>query len=255
MTFMWLHAPNLRATHGFSDRRGGVSAAPFAALNLSANVNDDPAAVAHNRALALEALGLSGVRLARLRQVHSSEVVTVTCDSDPEHLPMADALVTKMRDVALVIETADCYPVLLEDSDAGVIGAAHCGWRGTAGRILERALEAMLALGARPERVQAAIGPGICGAQYAVGAEVPERFATAGFPRDAFLEATGDSSRSDTKQFFVNLERANRWLLTRNGVPEANIYSLGRCSTEEDFFSYRRDQGRTGRMWSVIAKV
>jgi hypothetical protein len=255
MRAMWLSAPNLRARHGFSDRVGGVSLAPFDALNLSENVSDDPQHVRENRTLALGALGLAGTRLARLRQVHSSEVAVVTRDSDPHHVPMADALVTKLEGVALVVETADCYPVLLEDPEAGVIAATHCGWRGTAGGIAARTLEAMQELGADPRRVQAAIGPGICGAQYIVGVDVVTRFNAAGFPQEAYLNAAGGVSRSGIEQFHVDLERANRWLLTESGVPEAQIWSSGRCSTDANFFSHRRDHGRTGRMWSVISRI
>ena len=251
---MWRSAATMSSTHGFSDRFGGVSRAEFSELNLSSNVGDDASAVEQNRALALEVLGLSAFRLARLRQVHSSEVVTVTRDSDRAHLPMADALVTNLPGVALVIETADCDPVLLEDTEVGVIAAAHCGWRGTAGRLLERVLEAMQVLGAKPERIRAAIGPGICAAQYAVGTDVLLRFAQAGFPEGAYLERTGGLSRSGIEQFFVNLEGANRWLLTENGVLSGNIWSAGLCSTSADFFSHRRDHGKTGRMWSVIAR-
>jgi polyphenol oxidase len=251
---MWRSAPNIGSQHGFSDRFGGVSRAEFSELNLSSNVGDDATAVEQNRALALEALGLSAFRLARLRQVHSSEVVRVTRDSDPAHLPMADALVTNLSGVTLVIESADCYPVLLEDREANVIAAAHCGWRGTAGRLLERVLEEMQALGAKPERISAAIGPGICAAQYAVGADVLMRFAQAGFSESAYLERTGGLSRSGIEQFFVNLEGANRWLLEENGVSVERIWSAGLCSTSNDFFSHRRDHGKTGRMWSVIAR-
>ncbi len=252
---MWSHAPNLTARHGFSDRLGGVSQGVYAALNLSQNVGDEETAVQENRLRALQALGIQDLRLARLRQVHSSEVVTVTRDSDPERLPMADGMVTKLHGVALVIESADCYPVLLEDATAGVIAAAHCGWRGTAGQILANVVEAMLAQGARPERIRAALGPGISGAQYAVGADVLARFAGAGFPESAYLERPGGPSRSGIEQFFVNLRRANTWVLSEAGVSEDQIWASAQSSTDEAFFSHRRDHGQTGRMWSVIAKT
>jgi polyphenol oxidase len=251
---MWLTAPNLASRHGFSDREGGHSHGVFGTLNLSQNVGDDAATVERNRLAALETLGLQNTRLSRLRQVHSSEVVTVTRDSDPTHLPMADALVTALPGTTLVIETADCYPVLLEDTEAGVIAAAHCGWRGTSSRLLENVLEAMTTLGAQRERIHAAIGPGICAAQYAVNADVITRFAANGFPETAFLEQKGEVTRSGIEQFFVNLERANAWLLTASGLPESNIWLSGRCSTDPAFFSHRRDHGQTGRMWSVISR-
>jgi polyphenol oxidase len=251
---MWLSAPNLHARHGFSQRRGGISQGAYADLNLSQNVGDDADHVTRNRQMALEALGLNHTRLARLRQVHSSEVVTVTRDSDTEYLPMADALVTALEGVTLVIETADCYPVLLEDATAGVIGAAHCGWRGTSARILERVVEDMTKLGAHPERIRGAIGPGICAERYVVSADVIARFAENQFPEHSYLESVGDLSKSGIEQFQVNLERANTWVLTESGVFVEHIWVSGRCSSEDEFFSHRRDQGKTGRMWSVIVK-
>ena len=250
---MWHSAPNIASRHGFSDRIGGVSDGSYTQLNLSSNVGDHLQSVEENRRLALTALGLSEHRLARLRQVHSSEVVTLNRDSDLTHLPMADALVTKLRGTALVIESADCYPVLLEDSEAGVIGAAHCGWRGTAGRLLERVLEEMADAGARTERIRAAFGPGISAGAYVVGADVLVRFAQAGFPQTTYMNSSGGLSRSGIEQYYVNLASANRWLLEEGGVLPAHIWEMGRCSTESDFFSHRRDHGTTGRMWSVIA--
>jgi polyphenol oxidase len=232
---MWLSAPNLHARHGFSQRRGGISQGAYADLNLSQNVGDDADHVTRNRQMALEALGLNHTRLARLRQVHSSEVVTVTRDSDTEHLPMADALVTALEGVTLVIETADCYPVLLEDATAGVV-------------------EDMTKLGAHPERIRGAIGPGICAERYVVSADVIARFAENQFPEHSYLESVGDLSKSGIEQFQVNLERANTWVLTESGVFVEHIWVSGRCSSEDEFFSHRRDQGKTGRMWSVIVK-
>ncbi len=251
---MWHSAPNLASKHGFSDRIGGVSVGAYAQLNLSHNVGDHFESVEANRLTALSALGFDQLRLARLRQVHSSEVVTLTRDSDLTHLPMADALVTRLRDTVLVIESADCYPVLLEDSTAGVIAAAHCGWRGTAGRLLERVLEAMLIAGAQVDRIRAALGPGISAGQYAVGADVMMRFAQEGFPQHTHTMSGGSSSHSGIEQYYIDLAAANRWLLEEGGVPPAQIWTMNRCSTEADFFSHRRDHGTTGRMWSVIAQ-
>ena len=250
---MWHSAPNIASKHGFSDRIGGVSQGSYAQLNLSSNVGDEPESVEENRSLALKALGLSELRRARLRQVHSSEVVTLTRDSDFNRLPLADALVTRLRDTILVIESADCYPVLLEDSAAGVIAAAHCGWRGTAGRLLERVLEAMQDAGAEIKQIRAALGPGICAEQYVVGADVIVRFAQADFPQQTYMASSGELSRSGIEQYNVDLSAANRWLLESSGVVPEHIWAMDRCSTETDFFSHRRDHGATGRMWSVIA--
>ena len=241
---VWLTAPNLSSRHGFSTREGGVSTGPFSGLNLSENVGDDTAAVLENRRVALEALGVP--RVARLRQVHSADVVRAA----PGEVLTGDALVTGEAGVGLVIETADCYPVLLEDAEAGVIGAAHAGWRGTVAGVVGNALGAMVALGARPERVRAAIGPGICGERYAVGAEVLDAFRDAGFPDAVRLDPPAEGGAAGR----VDLGLANAWLLERAGVPRASIWRAGACSTDARFFSYRRDAGRTGRMWAVIAR-
>lgn len=269
---MWLRAPNLRFTHGFSSRDGGVSQGAYAGLNLSGNVGDEVLSVVENRRLALLSLGLAGVRLARLRQVHSSNVVT----AQPDALLEADALVSKEPNLALVIETADCYPILLEDADAGVIGAAHAGWRGTVSGVALNALRAMLELGARADRVRVAIGPGIGGARYEVGPEVRERFLDAGFPHSIWAESkipalaaasrvpqgailsnvrANQETESETGlSWQVDLGLANAWLLEAAGIPRKSIWRSGLCSTDERFFSYRRDHGQTGRMWAVIAR-
>ncbi len=269
---MWLQAPNLGFTHGFSVRTGGVGQGAYAGLNLSGNVGDEASVVAENRRLALEELGLGAARLARLRQVHSS----IVCNAQPEALPEADALVTREPNLALVIETADCYPVLLEDAEAGVIGAAHAGWRGTVAGVALNTLRAMIDLGARVDRIKVAIGPGISGARYEVGSEVRERFMDAGFPHGIWTESrtpalvqSGASQSAILPSMRANREMetqtglswgldlglANAWLLEAAGVPKASIWRAGLCSTDERFFSYRRDHAQTGRMWAVIART
>ncbi len=238
---MWLFAPNLSSTHGFSTRIGGVSQGDYAGLNLSERVGDDPNRVLENRISALKALGLNVDQVARLHQVHSSIVVNAV----PGMVLEGDALVTNQKNLALVIESADCYPVLLEDRVAGVIGAAHCGWRGSVGKILESTIAKMLELGARLEHLRAAIGPGICHNHYNVGPEVREQFISAGFPA-SILEAHNQTWKLD-------LSAANAWLLEGCGIPPNQIWQSRACSTDAEFFSYRRDNGKTGRMWSLIA--
>ncbi len=238
---MWLFAPNLKSNHGFSTRIGGSSHGEYEGLNLSERVGDDPDRVIKNRQHALNALGLSLESLARLNQIHSSNVVRAI----PGVILEGDALVSSNDNITLVIETADCYPVLLEDSVNGVIGAAHCGWRGTVGKILENTVQQMLALGANLEHVRAAIGPGICHEHYAVGLEVRKQFLSRGFPAN-ILEQQGQLWKLD-------LSAANAWLLEACGVPKNQIWQSSACSTDPEFFSYRRDAGKTGRMWSIIA--
>jgi polyphenol oxidase len=238
---MWLFAPNLKSNHGFSTRAGGSSLGEFEGLNLSERVGDAPNRVLENRQRALNVLGLSLESVARLNQIHSNNVVQAT----PGTVLEGDALVTNQANVALVIETADCYPVLLEDSVNGVIGAAHCGWRGTVGKILENTLKQMVILGAKLENVHAAIGPGICSNHYAVGLEVREQFLNASFPSRILTP--------HNQLWKLDLSAANLWLLEAGGVPKSQIWQSSACSTDSEFFSYRRDAGKTGRMWSIIA--
>lgn len=237
---MLLHAPHLAARHAFTTRAGGTSVGAYAGLNLD-DREDDPAAVNANRAALAGALGFFPQAFARLTQVHGTDVLTV---NRPGHWT-GDALVTAAPGVLLAIGTADCYPLLLEDPEAGVVGAAHAGWKGTLGRIGARTVEAMTALGARPERIRAAVGPGICGAKFEVGEDVARPFREAGLG-DFVLEVNGAARPH------LDLAGANRAVLLGAGVRPEHLWVSGRCSTEEDFYSYRRDAGRTGRMWAVI---
>jgi hypothetical protein len=168
--------------HGFFTRRGGVSEGPFASLNCSLFGRDDPALVMENRARAASALGVDLASLVGLRQVHGTTVVPVRAPWPADAGPQADALVTDRPGIALGIVTADCAPVLFADADAGVIGAAHAGWRGAVAGVLEATVAAMLRLGARRSHLTAVVGPCIAPASYEVGSEVREAVAAAGDP-------------------------------------------------------------------------
>ncbi|PTA67655.1 peptidoglycan editing factor PgeF [Deinococcus arcticus] len=238
---MLLHAPHLTAPHAFSTRVGGVSRGAYAGLNLD-DREDDPADVAENRERLCAALGFAPAQVARLTQVHGTEVVQVQGGG----VWTGDALVTTQPGVLLAIGTADCYPLLLEDPDTGVLGAAHAGWKGTLGGIAGRTVAAMTALGARPERIRAAVGPGIGAAAYPVSEGVAADFEAAGL---------GGAVQRRGGQPHLDLAWANRAALQAAGVRAAHIWVSGRCSTEADFYSYRRDAGRTGRMWAVIGRA
>lgn len=231
----WLHAPNISATHGFSTRYGGVSSAPFDSLNLGGH-EDKPENIKENRRIALQQLGIDTTRLANLKQVHGNSVV-IACKPGAE---TGDALVTKEKNLALAVSMADCYPLLFHDPVHQVIGAVHAGWRGTLARIAAAALTAMEKLGADAKQVRVAIGQGICQKNFEVGEDVCLQFREAGFPEDCL------SGR------YLDLLRANRHVLIEKGIDPRHIWMMQRCSTETDFFSYRRDKGRTGRMWAVI---
>ncbi len=250
---MWLTSETLQSTHGFSGREGGVSLGSYHSLNLSSRVGDNLDHVLENRRLALSSLGLDPNSVVLLRQIHSSFVVHANEAKSQSEPYAADALVCQDKNLTLVIETADCYPVLLEDKKAGVIAAAHCGWRGTAARILEKTLSEMQQLGSDPKNIRVAIGPGICAAQYPVRTDVLEQFLEASFPIQHFIEEE-TASESGSRLFHLDLARANTWLLESLGVPSTQIWNAGLCSTQTEFFSYRRDHGQTGRMWAVIAQ-
>ncbi|TSA82575.1 peptidoglycan editing factor PgeF [Deinococcus detaillensis] len=242
--FLMLHAPHLNAPHAFTTRLGGVSSGVYGApagggLNLDerliGGLQDDPASVAENRRRALEPLGFALGALALLDQVHGTAVV----EASPNKIQMADAHVSAEAGVVLGILTADCYPILLEDPQAGVVGAAHAGWKGSLGRIAERTVQAMQRLGARPERIRAAVGPGISAQQYAVGPEVAGKFAAAGFG-------------THLNGLQLDLAGVNAQVLREAGLSPQQIWLSGRCTCEPAFYSHRRDAGRTGRMLALI---
>ncbi|BDP40217.1 laccase domain protein [Deinococcus aetherius] len=239
---MLLRSPLLPLPHAFTTRAGGVSTGAYGAsegggLNLDER-EDDPGLVTENRRRLAGALGFDEERVARLNQIHGTEVCEARAGVQD-----GDALVTTEPGLLLAIGTADCYPILLADETAGVVGAAHAGWRGTLGRIGARTVEAMVARGATPERLRAAVGPGICGKRYPVGADVARQFREAGLGE--FVLEKGGAPHLD-------LAGANRAVLLSTGLLPGNIWVSGRCSTEPDFYSYRRDGGHTGRMWAVI---
>jgi polyphenol oxidase len=237
---MLFATPILRAQHGFSSRAGGVSLGAYAGLNLD-DRQDDPGAVAENRRRLTAALGFVPQQVSRLGQVHGVNVVQARAGG----VQQADAQVTDQKGVLLAIGTADCYPLLLEDPEAGVLGAAHAGWRGTAHNIAGATVRAMQALGARPEQIRAAVGPGICAAQYPVGSEVVQAFEAAGLQQFVLAGVGGP---------YLDLCAANLHLLEAAGLQAAHLWASGRCSTETEFYSYRRDHGVTGRMWAVIGQ-
>ena len=153
--------------HGFFGRRGGVSEGAVAGLNVGLGSGDEPALVMENRQRAANAV-LPGAALVGPYQIHSPDCVTVTEPWSHDARPEADALVTDRPGILLSVVTADCAPVLLADVEAGVVGAAHAGWRGAVGGVTDRTIAAMLALGARVERIAAAVGPCIAQKSYEV---------------------------------------------------------------------------------------
>ena len=235
--------------HGFLGRVGGVSGGVLARLNVGIGSDDDAAAVAENRARATEAV-VPGGTLVTLYQIHSAECVTVRGSFDDALRPRADALVTDRPGLALGILTADCAPVLLADRAAGVVGAAHAGWKGALGGVTDSTILAMEALGAKRERIAAAIGPCIARASYEVDAAFAQRF-EADDPANERFFAEG---RAGHFQFDLEAYVAHR--LAAAGVMRVAMLGLDTYADEARFFSYRRATHRGepdyGRQISII---
>lgn len=219
--------------HGFLGRRGGVSTGELASLNVGTGSSDDRDAIAENRRLAVAAV-LPDAALATVHQIHSAEAVTVTRPWPHDARPRADAMATDRSGVLLGILTADCAPVLLADEHAGVIGAAHAGWRGALGGVIEAVVERMEMLGANRERIAAAVGPCIAQPSY----EVDDAFRARFVAEDAahgrfFVDGPGGSPHFDLCGFVVHR-------LLSVGVGEVEALRLDTYSDEERFYSYRR---------------
>ncbi|MBL8673213.1 MAG: peptidoglycan editing factor PgeF [Alphaproteobacteria bacterium] len=250
-----LLAPALRASgivHGFFTREGGVTPeGQYAGLNCGFGSDDKPEHVAANRALAARVLGVAPERLLTVWQVHSPDVVTVTEPWSRDAAPAADALVTRVPGIALGVLAADCAPILFADAQAQVVGAAHAGWKGAFGGVIEATLDAMERLGADRARIAAAVGPCIAQASYEVGPEFRARFveAAAGNAR-FFRPGRGDRAQFDLAGYVVaRLDAA--------GVGTAAALGQDTLSDPRRFYSYRRAclAGETdyGRLLSAIA--
>ncbi len=241
----------LTVPHGFFTRHGGVSQGPYASLNCSVSGQDDPACVAENRSRAAHALGFRPEQLLGVSQVHGVTVATVSVAWAAGDGPRADAMVTDRPGLALGVVTADCAPVLLADAVAGVVGAAHAGWRGAVAGVLEATVGAMAALGADPGRIQAAVGPCIAQPSYEVAADMTAA-ALAADPQAAAFIAPG--SRPGRWRFDLAGFCAAR--LARAGVAAIGRVEADTAAEPERFFSHRRRTlaggGPIGHQLSVI---
>jgi polyphenol oxidase len=226
-------APGLGVRHGFVGRRGGVSQGIFASLNVGLGSSDSAELVRENRRRAVEAVA-PGAALVTVHQVHSTTVVSVTAAFPEAERPPADALVTATPGLALGILTADCAPILLADPQAGVIGAAHSGWKGALGNIAEATVAAMAALGARREHIVAAIGPTIARASYEVDSGFRHRFLADDEAHDSFF------ARGRVDRFQFDLEGFVAMRLAAAGVRTVVALGLDTYPDADRWFSYRR---------------
>ena len=251
MTAVFLADPALPARHGFFTRIGGVSECPYASLNCSLSGQDARGAVLENRGRAARALGAEPTHLVGLMQVHGVAVASVDVPWKPGEGPQADAMVTDRAGIALGIVTADCAPVLFADPVAGVVGAAHAGWKGAVAGVLEATVAAMEARGAERSRVVAAVGPCIGQDSYEVAGDL----------RDAVLAHDAGYQR-----FFADGRRAGRWQfdlagyclgrLTAAGLGRVVHAAADTLADEARFFSHRRRTlaggGPIGHQISII---
>jgi YfiH family protein len=250
---MFLTAPALTSiptiTHGFFTRKGGVSDGIYASLNCGMGSDDVRENVIENRKRVADSL--KAKYLCSLYQVHSADVVVVDTPWRHSKLPKADAMVTKQRGIALGILTADCAPVLFADKDAGVIGAAHSGWKGAIGGVLEATIAAMEALGGQRSNIVAAIGPAIAQKSYEVGAEFQEKF----------IQKNKDNARYFTagvraEHMLFDLKAFVKDTLAEAGLSAINMLENDTYLEEDAFFSFRRATHRGepnyGRQISAI---
>jgi YfiH family protein len=241
-----------RVRHAFCTRMGGVSAGIYAGMNCGFGSDDETDNVAVNRRAAIETLNAGDMPLLTAYQQHTATALYVDHAWEPGDAPVADGMVTDRPGLALGILTADCAPVLLADGDAGVIGAAHAGWRGALDGILGATIDLMVQRGARRELICAAIGPCIAQESYEVGAEFRERFV---------------ESDPATEQFFIAGVAEGKFQFDLTGFVESRLHQAGigaiRGSAwdtyvdEARFYSYRRSVHRGeedyGREVSLIA--
>ncbi|MEW2520498.1 peptidoglycan editing factor PgeF [Actinacidiphila alni] len=232
------------AHFAFTDRWGGVSAAPYDRLNLGGAVGDDPAAVRANRERAAAGLGRDPERVVWMNQVHGRDVAVVEGPWGDRPVPEVDVIVTTRSDVTLAVLTADCVPVLLADPVAGVVAAAHAGRPGLVAGVVPAAVEAMTAHGADPARITAQLGPAVCGKCYEVPAAMRDDVARV--VPEAYAETSWGTPA-------VDVAAGVRAQLVRAGVSaDRSAGGPGVCTLESaDHFSYRRD-GVTGRLAGYV---
>ena len=224
-----------KVRHAFFTREGGVSEGLFGSLNCGFGSGDGAANITRNRQIAMEMMELPPTALVTARQNHTVEVALVDAALNEGTAPAADGLVTKTPGIALGILTADCAPVLIADANAGVIGAAHAGWRGALDGIVEAVIEKMTDLGAQPSEMVAVIGPCIAQRSYEVGREFSARF-------------LGNDGGNET--FFAPARQAGHFMFDLSGYVARRLAAAGlakvvcspgdTCEEADRFFSYRR---------------
>lgn len=244
----------LRAPHCFSTRLGGVSRGTLDSLNLGIHRGDRPANVLENYRILGKAVGFSLRDLVFTRQTHRDIVRAVDGSNGGEGLfvpvePECDALITNTPGLALAAFTADCTPILLEDTVTGAVGAVHAGWRGTVAGIAAKTVEAMVReYGCRPENMTAAIGPNIGGCCFETGQDVPDALrACLGGKAEDFIRPLGE-------KYLVDLKGANRAILERAGVKRIDLSTECTACRQDRYWSHRKVGPERGSMAAIIVR-
>lgn len=250
--------PQDKFIHAVSTRHGGFSTADFSSLNLGLHVDDDAGMVWQNRAAFFDGLGLYAGTMVTCQQVHGTNIAKVGkidrgrgAKVYADAIPDTDALITNEPNVPLLLFFADCTPILIADPVKRAIGVAHGGWKGTVGGIAMKTVEAMrIAYGCNPANMLAVVGPAIGPCCYEVGKEVVDKF------KDAFPEMVDEifSDGSADGKAKLNLWRCNELQLIKSGLEAKNVQSANVCTScnNQQFFSYRADKGKTGRIGAVL---
>lgn len=250
-TLEYLTAEGFSVPHCFTTRLGGVSTGHFSSLNIGLHRGDDPENVARNHEILSNVLGYDVKKTVLSHQVHGDVVRVVTvsdCLGLDHHLyPECDGLVTNTPGLALVVFTADCTPILLQDVVTGAVGAVHAGWRGTAMDIAGKAVQTMVnAFGCDPKNIRAAIGPNIGPCCFETDAEVPT----------AMVQTFGGTVEKDIRpvgeKYYVNLKEINALILRRAGVRHIEISDACTACEHHRFWSHRVTRGQRGSQGAVI---
>lgn len=252
-----IRASVITSPHGFSTRAGGVSDGMFATLNLGMNRGDERARVTENWNRFLDSAGIDTREFVCGKQVHGNKVHIATKEDmrraygkypDGRELIECDGYVTAEENVPLAIFTADCVPLLLEDRNAGIVGAIHCGWRSTASDIEKNAIDAFVSLGSDVKNIHAAIGPAIDKCCFEVGGEVIEAMHNLiGEEVEGFYTTRAD-------KYMLDLRGVVRYRLVMLGVMDENIETVGECTmcNPDRYYSHRGTKGNRGSLACVI---
>jgi len=236
----WKDDPKM--LHAFSTRNGGVSTGNLQSLNLGRTNTDSDENINENRRRFFSSLGLDLSNVVHAKQVHSAHVALVR---EPGVVDNCDGLITDQQNLTLIIGVADCHTIFLTSKDRKVVGVLHAGWRGIVGNILENAISLVQdEFKYQTHQMEIGISPGIGVECYEVGSEVAEQFHP-------------DALETENGQWYANLSRAIELRAEKIGIPPAQIFKANRCtSCESDlWYSYRRDNGDSGRMWGIITRI